>query len=527
MSILLLFEIVFTTLDVHALVKETNYINTHSSKSSVHKNLSFVNVSTQDEPYVKGIGMIATINPLEDNDVVKFPPAFIILLVPATFLCISILLWKKFGQDDPVIKTVEFYPPEGLNSLEVGFLYKGTATSSDVISLLIYLADKGYIQIVDTKIHLKKESSSMKKNPKVIELQNKIDEERARNPNSKKLKYYYNMLEIYKDIDKPIDYRLYGVKSAIKMRNMNSSDYLIRKVKDYDGDNVDLKIFMNGLFSYGRTEVTEDMLYHNFFRTVQSIVTRNNRAGNKAKVFRDSKKVSLTILTMILITILFLSYPLLFTYVSVQILLPLLFCQIVFSIIAYLLPGFWDRKSFVLWSVLFWIGLLGYFMYELLASNIPYLILYGIGGICLIGMLLCFKHMTKKTAFGNKMLGKILGFKDFLETAEKEKLEALVMEDPNYFYHILPYTYVLEVSDVWIKKFETIALDAPDWYDHASPFDSMEFSSFIVSTMKSAQNVMTSRPASDVPHSSSDDYGSSGGGGFSGGGSGGGGGGAW
>lgn len=40
----------------------------------------------------------------------------------------------------------------------------------------------------------------------------------------------------------------------------------------------------------------------------------------------------------------------------------------------------------------------------------------------------------------------------FLETAEKEKLEQLVFEDPKYFYNILPYAYVLGVSDKWIKS---------------------------------------------------------------------------
>ena len=51
-----------------------------------------------------------------------------------------------------------------------------------------------------------------------------------------------------------------------------------------------------------------------------------------------------------------------------------------------------------------------------------------------------------------------------METAEKEKLETLVMENPTYFYDILPYTYVLGISDKWIKKFESIAIEPPQWY---------------------------------------------------------------
>ena len=41
----------------------------------------------------------------------------------------------------------------------------------------------------------------------------------------------------------------------------------------------------------------------------------------------------------------------------------------------------------------------------------------------------------------------------FIETAEKQKLESMVMDNPTYFYDILPFTYALGVSDKWIEKF--------------------------------------------------------------------------
>ena len=118
------------------------------------------------------------------------------------------------------------------------------------------------------------------------------------------------------------------------------------------------------------------------------------------------------------------------------------------------------------------------------------------------------------------MLGRIKGFKNYLETVEKDKLENMVMQDPSYFYNILPYTYVLGVSDKWIKKFEAISLQAPAWYDCPNGFDATNFGSFMKTTMSSAKNVMSSSPSSSSSGSSS-------GGGFSGGGSGGGGGGSW
>ena len=136
-------------------------------------------------------------------------------------------------------------------------------------------------------------------------------------------------------------------------------------------------------------------------------------------------------------------------------------------------------------------------------------------------MILCIfiKIMPKRTKYGNELFGKVKGFKRFLETAEKPQLEGLVEQNPEYFYNILPYTYALGVSQIWMKQFETIALKAPDWYDFEGDFNMNEFSLFMNTTMAAATTAMSSSPTSS-------DGGSSGGG-SSGGGSGGGGGGSW
>ena len=137
--------------------------------------------------------------------------------------------------------------------------------------------------------------------------------------------------------------------------------------------------------------------------------------------------------------------------------------------------------------------------------------------------------MRKRTEYGIQMLGKIKGFRNFLVVAEKEKLEALVNENPNYFYDILPYTYVLGISDKWIKQFESIAITPPIWYEGFDTFDMITINRNIDRMMHTATRTMTS-----VPHTTSSSGSSGGsfgggfsGGGFSGGGSGGGGGSSW
>ena len=115
------------------------------------------------------------------------------------------------------------------------------------------------------------------------------------------------------------------------------------------------------------------------------------------------------------------------------------------------------------------------------------------------------------------MLGQIRGFRKFLITAEKENLESLVTKEPSYFYDILPFAYVLGVSDKWIKNFEVLSLSMPSWYNGSDSFEL-----FMNDTMDTVSSALTS---GGISGGSSD--GGSDGGGSSGGGSGGGGGGSW
>jgi len=63
---------------------------------------------------------------------------------------ISVLVWYFIGRDEHVTPVVNFYPPENYNSAEVEVLYSGKATEKGLVSLIIWLANKGYLKI-DTR----------------------------------------------------------------------------------------------------------------------------------------------------------------------------------------------------------------------------------------------------------------------------------------------------------------------------------------------------------------------------------------
>ncbi len=60
--------------------------------------------------------------------------------------------------------------------------------------------------------------------------------------------------------------------------------------------------------------------------------------------------------------------------------------------------------------------------------------------------------------------GRICAFKQFLLEAEKDQLETLIEENPNYYYDILPYCYILNITKKLKEKFDKITTDGPSWY---------------------------------------------------------------
>lgn len=392
---------------------------------------------------------------------------FLIFFVPIVGLIISAILWFIYGRDDKVVETVEFYPPEDFNSLEVGFLYKGKADNIDVTSLIIYLANKGYIQITETD-----EGSLFSK----------------------------------------------------------GQNYKITKLKDYDGNDANERLFLGKIFKSSKkkkssncNEVALSELYNEFYPTVNKILKKVNSKKNKEKIFEKTSlnKKKYVIIMMVISYILITAIPII-NYSGLDtffwaLLFPVIFFVSLFNVIFVNKSIFTSIYNLICGVLLGGIPWLRFVLPVLLKNNI-YLIGYLCGLICLFVMFVCLKYLPKRTSYGLEMLGKIKGFKTYLETAEKDKLEAMVMENPNYFYDILPYTYVLGVSDKWIKKFETITMQAPNWYVGTRPFSVVTFGTSLNRAMSKASHVMSSYPSSSSGSS---------GGGSSGGGSGGGGGGSW
>jgi uncharacterized membrane protein len=137
------------------------------------------------------------------------------------------------------------------------------------------------------------------------------------------------------------------------------------------------------------------------------------------------------------------------------------------------------------------------------------------------------KYMVAKTREGASAYMDILGFREFLNRAEKDRLER--MGDKDLFSKFLPYAIALDVAENWAKAFEGIYQEAPDWYSSpGSPGGLRTFSPYGFShSIQSVTSNLSSAVFSAPRGSGISDGGGGGGGGSSGGGSGGGGGGSW
>ena len=133
--------------------------------------------------------------------------------------------------------------------------------------------------------------------------------------------------------------------------------------------------------------------------------------------------------------------------------------------------------------------------------------------------------MSKKTKKGTLLYQKLLGFKEFIKSVEKDRLQEFLKQDENYFDKVLPYAIVFDMADKWKDKLKGLEVPPPKWYSghySGANFNTMMFMNSLDHSMNAMSGSFYSSPGS-----SGSSGGSFGGGGSSGGGFGGGGGSSW
>ncbi len=404
----------------------------------------------------------------------------------------ALILWYLYGRDPKLIRTLEFYPPDGLTPGEIGYLYDENVDKRDIVSTIVYLADKGYISI---------EQESRKDF-----LLTGIEEPSSEEPEHVKT--------IYEG--------LFGdrVKNRVRTSSLGS--------------------FFGMRYQMAKAQIP-DGIKIGTFTTKTSWTAR-------------SLGVAASAMPMIVFSIWELKNG------STNGVLGLLWGAILIWLAAATLCYAADsvRKANKFKTALwFCLGLLLTLLgvtpplavsdmldsvSEVKAVILVLLVIFGTG----VTMFLAIISSARSPKYV-ELLGRISGFRDFIRTAELDKIDELVEEDPEYFYHIIPYAYVFGLTNRWIKKFEDIDIVQPEWIKTSASDSSDSFDAYMMGRMMSdcnasvSHNIQLHQPSESVTGhgdssgsssggSSSHDSWSGGGfsgGGYSGGGGGGGGGGAW
>lgn len=385
-----------------------------------------------------------------------------VFLSAAMLILVCVFRFIIFRKSDLVIP-VNFYPPKGMNSAEAGYVVDLKVSDTDITSLIFYWADRGYL-----KIH---------------------------------------------EIDKA---------------------YSFEKIHDADGNMADYerKLF-NRMFNYGKDGFVNKKQLRSFYTDVKEakkgILKKYTKEKNLA--VKSADVIGAFFSNISLIPLFF--YLILSNYEIYQ----NKFALIVMCIV--MIPMFvmaqrticsMTKKDDGIQSKMFiFIG--GFFVLMFLSisviiSRAQLNLMFFICALSCIAMLVLSKGIHKDTKYRDELLAPLLGFKDFIKLVEKDKLEMLLEEDPEYYYHVLPFAQVLHVSNIWINKFKDLTLPLPEWYV-GERLDMRDFS-YVIRDIEREMNQSVSKPKSSSSSFSSSDSSSSGGysgggGGFSSGGSSGGG----
>lgn len=417
------------------------------------------------------------------------PAAFVALWISLGIGAAAVLCFLIFRPRKKPVVGVEFEPPDGLSSADVGYIIDGITETRDVVSLIIMWAAQGYIRIIERAPDRKK----------------KKDREKPQTPDKKK---------------KPKSTGLVFIRRKDLPENAETYQ----------------KLMFDKLFKDGPRVSTVELSKH-FSKTVSETAKRidNKFSSGDNRVFSTGSKFLADVFCGLSAFPAALMCAVATYYGTYEVFAAGLVGAFVF-IGGYLLAVFFSsivyrwksekteprRGHVILWAVLCILFCAFSFLADFRCFGMQGLLILGTG----LGTMMIAPFFRRYTERGLKWLEQILGLRRFIERAEKSRLELLADINPEYFYSILPYAYVLGVTDVWAKQFEQIAVAPPAWYysQDMSDFSTAVFTANFMQEISRAQAEMASEGSSGGSGSFS---GGSSGGGFSGGGFGGGGGGSW
>lgn len=317
-----------------------------------------------------------------------------------TLLMVLYLICLEVKGDEPVTKVVSFRPSQGLTSADVGSIVDSSIDDIDLLSLLPWMAAEGYI------------SMTVEENGKTrIDLgKNELPSDAPNYVRSIYQGLFAKGNTFY--IDKPT--------AAFGNKWFNAKQQLKAKYGSKLLDNTNMAKIMLAILSFAIT--------YGF-----------------AQVSPEGVVMSLVMILLLTMELLFfLAWRLWKSFINfrngcIAAFVSLIAIQILF--------------------IVFLTGTGVYIMaiYRIGDTYLPFNWLLGVG-IATALVVMFASRLKRLSPLRRKYIGEVLGLKEFMHTAEKDRLAMLLNEDERYFYRILPYAMVFGMVDEWAKKFDGLTV---------------------------------------------------------------------
>ncbi len=380
----------------------------------------------------------------------------LILAVTAVLSCI-----KKEKQ---LVPTIEFYPPDGLNPAEVGYIIDNVVNNEDITSLIFYWASHGQ-----------------------------------------------ETIEFYE-------------KNKFKLNFVSELDDIHRSYE---------KAMFASLWRYGQDGyVLSSQLEEKFYPAIHKATAGVKKIYSSNRALIDEKANSQSILfggaAAIVPAVLYIIASAVYRFsFETNLILNIVSAAVLIGTLILLRKN--REKKYIGGKSNVWLGILAVVLtivgvaasLAVVGGNIN-AFSWLITAVSSAAAVLVSPKIVKRTDAGTYLLGRCIGFKQFLETAERERLEMLLEQTPDYYYNILPYAQVLGVSKIWEEKFKDLVVQPPTWYTGYN-YGNIYMTRMLLRSMNSVSRTMSSVPAKSSGGGRGGFGGGFGGGGFSGGGFGGGG----
>ena len=304
----------------------------------------------------------------------------------------------------------------------------------------------------------------------------------------------------------------------IKMKEIDGELYLEKTSKSTNSLKKDQKLLLNEIFrSSSKVNTKYIEIKDDFLESVKNVLHKSLINGG---FFNSSVRKARESFMFIGILVAILSIGAFLFYIfkesgGLEFIFPFLFMSVFVAVGIYIFITNIRSREFMgtIFSIV-WIISSVMFMYNIIYSKGILISVALMVLIAVIGIYFVYKNINTLSFKGAVTKRNLLGLKEFIAKAEKDKIDYFLKEDKEYLNKLLPYAMLFGLNKHWLKLYKELNTPLPEWYEgDINTFDAIDFDVNHYEAPASSSSIDSS------------DFGSFGG--FSGGGVGGGGGGSW